>query len=53
MQLSDKDLLRTKAYINGEWTDGDDGSTFPVIDPATGESIAEVASCGTAETRRA
>lgn len=53
MQLSDKDLLRTKAYINGEWTDGDDGSTFSVIDPATGESIAEVASCGTAETRRA
>jgi len=53
MQLSDKKLLKTKAYINGEWLDGDGGDTFAVTDPATGDSIAEVASCGTAETRRA
>ncbi len=53
MQLSDKNLFKTRAYINGEWVDGDGGATFPVIDPATGESIAEVSSCGTAETRRA
>ncbi len=53
MQLSDKKLLKTQAYINGEWVDGDGGNTFAVTDPATGESIAEVASCGTAETRRA
>jgi succinate-semialdehyde dehydrogenase/glutarate-semialdehyde dehydrogenase len=53
MQLSDKNLLKTKAYINGKWVDGDSGDTFAVTDPATGESIAEVASCGTAETRRA
>ena len=53
MQLSDKKLLKTKAYINGEWVDGDGGNTFAVTDPATGDSIAEVASCGTAETRRA
>ena len=53
MQLSDKNLLKTKAYINGAWVDGDGGDTFAVTNPATGESIAEVASCGTAETRRA
>jgi succinate-semialdehyde dehydrogenase/glutarate-semialdehyde dehydrogenase len=53
MQLSDKKLLKTKAYINGQWVDGDGGNTFAVTDPATGDSIAEVASCGTAETRRA
>ena len=53
MLLSDKKLLKTKAYINGEWVDGDGGNTFAVTDPATGDSIAEVASCGTAETRRA
>ena len=53
MQLSDKNLLRTKAYIDGQWVDGDGGDTFAVTDPATGEAIAKVASCGTAETRRA
>ena len=53
MQISDKALLKTKAYIDGKWVDGDDGSTFSVTNPATGESIAEVASCGAAETRRA
>ena len=53
MQLSDKNLLKTKAYINGAWVDGDGGDTFAVMDPATGKTIAEVASCGTDETRRA
>jgi succinate-semialdehyde dehydrogenase/glutarate-semialdehyde dehydrogenase len=53
MQISDKKLLRTQAYINGEWVDGDDGSTFAVTNPANGKTVAEVASCGTAETRRA
>jgi len=53
VQLSDQNLLRTKAYINGEWVDGEGGGTFAVTDPATGKSIADVASCGTAETRRA
>jgi acyl-CoA reductase-like NAD-dependent aldehyde dehydrogenase len=31
----------------------DSGETFPVADPATGETIAEVPRMGTAETRRA
>ena len=53
MQISDKGLLRTQAYIDGQWIDADSGDTNPVINPATGETIAEVAKCGTAETRRA
>jgi succinate-semialdehyde dehydrogenase/glutarate-semialdehyde dehydrogenase len=53
MQLSDKTLLKTQAYINGQWVAGDGGSTFAVTNPANGETLAEVASCGTAETRRA
>lgn len=53
MQLKDKSLLKTQAYINGRWTDSDDGTTFSVTNPANGRSIAEVASCGTDETRRA
>ncbi|MDH3387345.1 MAG: NAD-dependent succinate-semialdehyde dehydrogenase [Gammaproteobacteria bacterium] len=53
IQISDQALLRTQAYINGEWVDADSGETVPVTNPATGEVIAEVAKCSTAETRRA
>lgn len=53
MQLNDKELLQGSAYINGEWVNADNGETLPVLNPATGETITEVAKCGTAETRRA
>jgi succinate-semialdehyde dehydrogenase/glutarate-semialdehyde dehydrogenase len=54
MQLKDKDLFRTtKAYVDGQWIDADDGSTFAVTNPANDELIAEVARCGGDETRRA
>jgi succinate-semialdehyde dehydrogenase/glutarate-semialdehyde dehydrogenase len=53
MQISDEALLKTRAYIDGAWVDSDDGSTFAVTNPANGATIAEVASCGTDETRRA
>jgi succinate-semialdehyde dehydrogenase/glutarate-semialdehyde dehydrogenase len=33
--------------------ESDSGETFPVVDPATGEKIADVPRMGTAETRRA
>lgn len=53
MQLSDQSLLKTQAYIDGKWVDSDGGNTLAVVNPATGDSIAEIASCGTDETRRA
>jgi succinate-semialdehyde dehydrogenase/glutarate-semialdehyde dehydrogenase len=53
MQISDQGLLRTQAYIDGKWVDADSGETLPVLNPANGQAIAEVAKCGTAETRRA
>jgi len=53
IQLSDQALLRTQAYIDGKWIDADNGATLPITNPANGEVIAEVAKCGTAETRRA
>ena len=53
VSIVDKRLLKTGAYINGQWTASDQGTTLDVINPATGEIIARVASCGTAETRRA
>ena len=53
MQLNDQELLQGNAYINGEWVTADSGETSPVLNPATGETILEVAKCGTNETRRA
>ena len=53
MKIDDKALIKTKAFINGEWVESDNKETFPVINPATGEVIAEVASCGSEETNRA
>ena len=46
-------LLRRQAYVDGAWVDADSGETFSVLNPATGESIAEVPRMGAAETRRA
>ena len=51
--LKDPTLIRTQAYINGAWVDADSGETFPVLNPATQKVLAEVASVGAAETRRA
>ena len=52
LNISDKALLKTQAYINGQWVDADSGATLEVTNPANGEVIAHVARCGTAETRR-
>lgn len=51
--LTDKDLFKTKGYINGQWVESSDQSYFDVDNPATGEVIATVARCGSAEARRA
>ncbi len=51
--LKDPSLLKTKAYIAGEWQSAEDGTTFEVKNPATGETIATVPRMGTTETRRA
>ena len=53
LKISDQALLKTSAYIAGQWCDSDNGETFAVTNPANGAVIAECASCGTAETRRA
>ena len=53
MTAVETELLRSQAYVAGEWVDADSRATFPVVDPATGETIAEVPRLGAAETRRA
>jgi acyl-CoA reductase-like NAD-dependent aldehyde dehydrogenase len=51
--LNDPSLLHEQAYIDGEWCDADDGATFEVTDPATGQALGRVPRMGAAETRRA
>jgi succinate-semialdehyde dehydrogenase/glutarate-semialdehyde dehydrogenase len=46
-------LLRTQAFIDGEWCNADTHKTFAVKNPATGEIITQVADLGVTETRRA
>ena len=53
MTALETDLLRDRAYVDGAWIEADSGATFPVVDPATGATIAEVPRMGAAETRRA
>jgi len=36
--------MQTQLYIGGQWRAASDGATFPVTDPATEQTIAEVAS---------
>ncbi len=47
------DLLRSQAYVDGRWIDAEDGQVFAVVNPADGETVAEVPRLGVAETRRA
>jgi succinate-semialdehyde dehydrogenase/glutarate-semialdehyde dehydrogenase len=49
--LSERSLLESRSYIDGLWVTNEGGKTFPVINPATGETIADMADLGAAETR--
>ncbi|MEM1346692.1 MAG: NAD-dependent succinate-semialdehyde dehydrogenase [Pseudomonadota bacterium] len=46
--LSERTLLEPRSYIDGVWVEAD--KTFPVVNPATGETLAEVADLGRPET---
>jgi len=51
--LKDPSLLAEKAFVGGQWIDADDGSTFPVTNPARGDVIARVPNLSRAEVARA
>uniref|UniRef100_UPI00117E079C aldehyde dehydrogenase family protein n=1 Tax=Microbulbifer mangrovi TaxID=927787 RepID=UPI00117E079C len=53
LNLKNPNLLRKQSYINGQWSDADSGNTLDVTNPANGEVVATIASCGADETRRA
>ncbi len=46
-------FLRGGAFIGGQWSQAEDRTEFPVVNPATGEEIARVANCGRQETAQA
>lgn len=50
-RLKDTSLLQSAAYINGQWYQAE--RFFDIVDPGTGESIAQVANLGADETRMA
>uniref|UniRef100_UPI0028969F1A aldehyde dehydrogenase family protein n=2 Tax=Pantoea sp. TaxID=69393 RepID=UPI0028969F1A len=53
LTLKDNDLLRQQALFAGRWQDARQGATLPVIDPATGATLATVPALGAEETEQA
>lgn len=50
--LKDPSLLETRAYVNGAWISGDEG-TFEVTNPARGDVVAEVTDLSRAQVTEA
>ena len=46
-------MLQCKNFVGGEWVDASNGETMEVLNPATGELIAEVASSTAEDVERA
>jgi succinate-semialdehyde dehydrogenase / glutarate-semialdehyde dehydrogenase len=53
LKLSDPQLLKSDAFIDGAWAAADSGVRFDVRNPANNEVLAQVADLGEGETRRA
>jgi succinate-semialdehyde dehydrogenase/glutarate-semialdehyde dehydrogenase len=53
LSLKDPRLLRSDAYVNGRWIPGASGARFAVTNPASGETIVDVADLDAADTKGA
>ena len=53
LSLADSTLLKTDAYIGGEWREAADNSRFDVTNPATGAVIMTLPDMGVTESREA
>ncbi len=51
--LSDQNLLRRQAWVNGQWTDARSGETITVTNPADGSTVGQVPALSAEETRAA
>ncbi|WP_409295417.1 NAD-dependent succinate-semialdehyde dehydrogenase [Pseudomonas sp. KCJK8670] len=52
-RLQDPSLLAELAYIDGQWVAADNAATLDILDPATGECLAQVPAMQGAQTRLA
>ena len=51
--MNQDELIKTRAYVNGQWVNAASGKTFDVINPATGELIAKVTDMDREDVRKA
>lgn len=51
--LTNKQLLRSQAFIDGKWVNAQSGKTFDVLNPATQEVITHVPDMGESDTLKA
>ena len=51
--MEKNNLLKTSAYVNGEWITAASGKTFDVINPATGELLAAIPDMDRQDVRKA
>lgn len=52
-RLNDRRLLRALAYVDGQWTASEAAESFEVTDPASGVTVAVVASLDAGQTTKA
>lgn len=51
--LAEQLVIRSQAWINGEYTDAINGKTFDCISPVDGRRLAQIASCDDADVEQA
>ncbi|WP_138440075.1 NAD-dependent succinate-semialdehyde dehydrogenase [Marinobacter alexandrii] len=53
LDLKNSELLRDRAYVDGQWTTASTAKTFAVINPANGEHLIDVPDMDETDTRKA
>jgi succinate-semialdehyde dehydrogenase/glutarate-semialdehyde dehydrogenase len=53
MKLKDANLLRSQAYVQGQWVNAASAAAHPVLNPATGVKLGTVPDMSVADVRRA
>jgi succinate-semialdehyde dehydrogenase/glutarate-semialdehyde dehydrogenase len=53
LTLQRQELIRSNNFIAGQWRDGTAGQSYPVADPATGETFANAADSSAADAKAA